>query len=85
MKKFMVALCVLFASGPALAQTQMSGSGAMLAGSASDEPEGPSTNEPTADGERRICRRIETSESRVGRRRLCLTAAEWRDRARQSN
>ncbi len=81
MTKFMVALCVLAAaSGTAAAQTTMRGSGAVLSGTNADLPEGPSTGEPTADGERRICRRIDTTESRVGRRRVCLTAREWRER-----
>jgi hypothetical protein len=36
-----------------------------------------SSNE--AESERRICRRISGSESRMSSRRMCMTAREWRD------
>ena len=29
-------------------------------------------------GERRICRRIDRSESRLARQRICMTAEQWR-------
>ena len=32
----------------------------------------------TPPGERRICRRIDTTGSRTGGQRVCMTAAEWR-------
>ena len=38
---------------------------------------GPGRNE---DGERRICRRIDNTQSRMNRRQVCLTAREWRER-----
>jgi hypothetical protein len=44
-----------------------------------DEPQattsGPGVN---ANGERRICRRLETTRSHM-QRRLCMTAREWRE------
>jgi len=43
------------------------------------------SQEPAADTpkqERQICRRVETaSETRVARRRVCMTAAQWRARS----
>jgi hypothetical protein len=39
----------------------------------------------TPKQERQICRRVETSsETRVARRRLCMTAAQWRARSDSS-
>ena len=82
--KIRVALCsVLLVAAPAFAQTSgsvMSGSGAVLEGGSGDLPDGESTSGQNEDGERRICRRVETdSQSRLSTRRLCLTAREWRD------
>ena len=60
----------------------MSGSGTVL----TDAPQAAQEQAPSAgqgrteDGERRICRRIENTTSRMNRRQLCLTAREWRER-----
>lgn len=32
-----------------------------------------------AEGERRICRRVSSTETRMSSRRMCMTAREWRD------
>lgn len=41
--------------------------------------------QPAAEGpkaERRICKREESTESRLGGKRVCLTAEQWRERQR---
>lgn len=86
-------LSFLLASGlilttPAFAQTSggvMSGSGAILDSGPDTLPEGSEDSE-SDDGERRICRRVETdSASRMATRRLCLTARQWREHQRRIN
>ena len=46
-------------------------------------PAGPSAAAPAvqaeAKKERKVCKRLETSESRLGATRVCKTAAEWRE------
>ena len=60
----------------------MAGSGAELS-ERGDLPESTGSDEPAADGERRICRRIEiATSSRMSTRRICRTAAEWREAQR---
>jgi len=85
MKAFLVASCAVLLASPAFAQNggSVSASGAELS-TQNDTPE--STGDAAqrgADGERRICRRVETSStSRMSTRRVCRTAQEWRDTRR---
>ena len=65
----------------------MTGSGAALtdAPTALTEAETAAQNARAAQeaeqtGERLICRRIANSTSRMGRRQVCLTASQWRER-----
>ncbi|MEA3031835.1 MAG: hypothetical protein QOG13_3160 [Sphingomonadales bacterium] len=86
MKAFVVACCAVLLAGPALAQSgggSVSGSAGELS-TQSDTPESSGdANQRSADGERRICRRVETtSTSRMSTRRVCRTAQEWRDTQR---
>ena len=81
MKAFVVFASVVFTAAPAFAQ----GSSGTVSGSAgelatqNDTPESTGNSSQTADGERRICRRVETgSQSRMTYRRVCRTAEEWR-------
>ncbi len=81
MKVFVAFASVALLASPAMAQ---GGSGA-ISGSAgelqtqNDIPESTGTAGQNADGERRICRRIETdSSTRRASRRVCRTAEEWR-------
>jgi len=83
---------VLFASAlllstSAFAQTSggvMRGSGAVL-DSGPEAPHEASQGGETEEGERRICRRVETdSASRMATRRLCLTARDWREHQRRN-
>jgi hypothetical protein len=81
MKMFVAFASVALLASPALAQ---GGSGS-VSGSAgelqtqNDIPESTGQAGQNADGERRICRRIETdSSTRRASRRVCRTAQEWR-------
>ena len=61
----------------------MAGSGAALTEAPATEQEqeqGASAAGRDDNGDRRICRRIENTQSRMNRRQLCLTAREWRER-----
>ena len=59
----------------------MAGSGAALTNAPTTEQEQSSgTAGRDENGERRICRRIDNSQSRMNRRQVCLTAREWRER-----
>jgi hypothetical protein len=86
MKAFLVASCAVLLAGPAFAQSgggSVSGSGADLS-SQNDTPESTGdSGQRGTDGERRICRRVETtSTSRMSTRRICRTAQEWRETQR---
>jgi len=89
MKAFVALISGVLLASPALAQSMdggPSGSGAGLAAENQDVPESTGTaSEQSADDERRICRRVETtSASRMATRRVCRTAAEWRTAQRGS-
>lgn len=89
MKAFVVVISGLLLATPALAQPSggtMSGSGAGLS-ERTDLPEstgpGANANANAPNGEHLVCRRVETgSTSRMSSRRVCRTAAEWRDSQR---
>lgn len=88
MRVFVALFSSILIAAPALAQTSggvMSGSGAELSESR-DVPESTSdAGAAESDGERRICRRVETgSSSRLSTRRVCKTAEEWRATQRGS-
>ena len=63
-----------------LDSSSVRGSGATLAGTPEPDQELPQTR-TGPNGERLICRRMESSVSRSSARRLCLTREEWRARA----
>ncbi len=82
MKMRVALFSIALLASPAFAQTSdgaMSGSAAVLQGGAADLPEGASASGQSEDSERRICRRIDATSTRMPSRRLCLTAREWRD------
>ena len=85
MKMFVAFASLALLASPALAQTgtgTISGSGGELA-TQNDTPESTGHAGQNADGERRICRRVETgSQSRMTYRRVCRTAQEWRETQR---
>lgn len=87
MKLPVALLSVALLASPALAQSSdgvMAGSGAVLEGGTGDAPEGAAESGSNEDGERRICRRVETdTSSRMTTRRVCLTAREWRQQQRR--
>ena len=81
-------LAVALLASPAFSQTSggvMAGSGAVLEDNSGDVAEGSSASGENENGERRICRRVETdTSSRMTTRRVCLTAREWRQRQRNN-
>ena len=86
MKAFVVVVSGLLLSSGAFAQTSggvMSGSAASLSTGTTEVPEDAAAtaeDSQSQNGDRRICRRIETaSGSRMSFRRLCMTAAQWRN------
>ena len=85
MKMFVAFASVVLVASPAFAQGgsgSVSGSGGEIA-TQNDTPESTGTGGQGADGERRICRRIEAgSQSRMTYRRVCRTAEEWRQSQR---
>ncbi len=79
MRTVILAISSLVIATPAMAQPQ-SASGASVATGQANLPEVSSEAGTTADGQRKVCRRIETdSTSRMATRRVCLTASEWRE------
>ena len=85
MKMFVAFASLVLMTSPAFAQsgsTSVSGSAGELA-TQGDTPESTGHAGQNADGERRICRRVETgSQSRMTSRRVCRTAEEWREAQR---
>ena len=81
MRVFVAFASVALLATPAFAQGgsgSVSGSAGELA-TQNETPESTGQAGQNADGERRICRRVETgSQSRMTYRRVCRTAEEWR-------
>jgi hypothetical protein len=81
MKMIVAFASVALLAAPAFAQSGnggVSGSAGELA-TQNETPESTGNAGQGADGERRICRRVETgSQSRMTYRRVCRTAQEWR-------
>ena len=89
MKLFVALVSGVLLSSAAIAQHQH---GASTGGNEStveaSEPAGETANAgnsgntvavaPTEGSERRICRRVDRTESRMARDRLCMTARQWR-------
>jgi len=88
MRMSVALLSGLLIAAPASAQVTsggaMGGSGAQLEVGAGELPE-QAEDQDGEDGERRICRRLETdSVSRMASRRVCLTARQWREHQRRN-
>ncbi|HTU11075.1 MAG TPA: hypothetical protein VMG08_09275 [Allosphingosinicella sp.] len=85
MKMVVALISSLLVAAPAVAQGgsgSVSGSAGELS-TQGDTPESTGQGGQGADGERRICRRVETgSQSRMTYRRVCRTAEEWRESQR---
>lgn len=84
MKAFVIAVSLFALSSPAFAQGGVS---AVAADHGADSTPGDTRQSGVADaqGERLICRSVSTSStSRMAARRVCRTAAEWREISRQS-
>jgi hypothetical protein len=75
-----IALFVLALSAPLAAiAAEPETAGPAASGTASEQQATPAQEraQPAAD-ERRICRRVETTGTRTGAQRVCMTAQEWR-------
>lgn len=80
MRVTILALSALFVATPAFAQDNSSPSPAAQPRTAeeqSDAASGSQANVPVS--ERRVCRRIDDTGSRIGGRRVCMTNREWRE------
>jgi hypothetical protein len=77
---FMAAVIAL--STPAFATT---GDNSQVPNTSADAVQQPSQN-ATADAQvdRKICRRIDATESRLAAKKLCLTAEQWKQRDQNS-
>ena len=86
MKAFVVVISGVLLSSAAFAQTNdgdmSGGSAAISTGTteASDDASATADESQAQGGERRICRRVEIGTgSRTSARRMCMTAAQWRN------
>ena len=79
MRFAIVGLSALLVASPALALGQSGAVGGSSVRSTNEGPQGPSEAGAGENGERRICRRIDSTANRTSARRVCLTAREWRD------
>jgi len=83
MKAFVAAMSLLVLSSPALAQDGPRGG--LDRGADSTPSDSARTGDSNAQGERLICRVINTSStSRMASRRVCRTAEQWREASRSS-
>ena len=76
-----IALFALILSAPLGALSGQPGSSAQSGGSngtASEQQASTQQSTAPAAEERRICRRVETTGTRTGPQRVCLTAEQWR-------
>jgi hypothetical protein len=81
MRAFVVAISCLLLVGPGLAQASEDSATTNGTQPSSTATQGNNSSSTVAgeDGERQICRRVETNTgSRVPWRRLCMTEREWR-------
>lgn len=62
-------LALLVFAGPALAQTQV-------------QPEQKAPPNKTAQADRKICERVEEMGSRLGTKKVCMTAKQWEEQRR---
>ena len=74
-----VAVSALVLAAPAHALAQSTTTGGASVRSSSEGPQGSSEAGVSANGERRICRRIDSSANRTSARRVCLTQREWNE------
>jgi hypothetical protein len=79
MRTAVFAMAALVMAAPAAFAQPQTGSGGAVATGSNGLPQSTGAAGTTADGQRRICRRIEVeSSSRMSIRRVCMTAREWK-------
>jgi hypothetical protein len=81
MRIALMAVLVAF-STPALAGNADTKAPSVDAQAAQTTSEAPKAEDPA---ERKICRRIDASESRMAAKRVCLTQEQWKQRDQQSS
>ena len=81
MRIALMAVLVAF-STPALAGNSDTKAPSVDAAAAQTAPQAPKGEDQT---ERKICRRIDASESRVAAKRVCLTEEQWKQRDQESS
>jgi hypothetical protein len=81
MRIALMAVLVAF-SAPALAGTADTKAPSVDAQAAQTTPQAPKAED---QAERKICKRIDASESRVAAKRACLTEEQWKQRAQESS
>ena len=77
MKLLIAPIAAALMAAPAFAEPSGTANGTGPEQQTGMAPDNASSGE--AAGERRICRRISNTETRMSSRRMCLTAREWRD------
>lgn len=80
MKMFVALTALTLAASPAFAQSNAATGSGTAPAAQNDQSGGNANSNQNANGERLICRRVEAGGA-VGRmesRRVCLTAAQWR-------
>ena len=77
MKLLIASIAATLIAAPAFAEPSGTANGTGPEQQTGMAPDNASSSE--AEGERRICRRVSASESRMSSRRMCMTAREWRD------
>jgi hypothetical protein len=84
MRFAVVVISALLVASPAVALAQpSSGNNGVAVRSSNEAPQGSSEPGTNESGERRICRRVESTANRSSSRRVCLTQREWRDYNRE--
>lgn len=81
MRIALIAVLVAF-STPAFASNADTKTPSVDAAAAQAAPQSPKAEDQT---ERKICRRIDASESRVAAKRVCLTEEQWKQRDQESS
>ena len=84
MKTLFVAVSLFFASSAAMAQIGTAGSAQRDVSEPRETVSSSNSQDSGEAAERRICRQIDVTGSRLGSRRVCMTRSQWREFDRQN-
>ena len=84
MKTLFVAVSLLFVSSAAMAQIGTAGSAQRDVTQPRETVSSSSSQDSEEAAERRICRQIDVTGSRLGSRRVCMTRSQWREYERRN-